>query len=64
MEHDGRKYTVTVANFQVLRCQRCGDIILDDAANERLSDALRAEVTVPIHAALVEAWISRDSFGN
>jgi putative zinc finger/helix-turn-helix YgiT family protein len=44
MEHDGRKYTVTVADFQVLRCQRCGDMILDDAANERLSDALRAQV--------------------
>jgi putative zinc finger/helix-turn-helix YgiT family protein len=44
MEHDGRKYTVTVADFHVLQCQRCGDLILDDAANKRLSDALRAEV--------------------
>jgi putative zinc finger/helix-turn-helix YgiT family protein len=44
MEHDGRKYDVSVANFQVLRCQNCGELFLDEAANERLSDALRAAV--------------------
>jgi putative zinc finger/helix-turn-helix YgiT family protein len=42
IEHDGRKYALTVADFQVLQCQNCGEIYLDVAANERLSDALRA----------------------
>jgi putative zinc finger/helix-turn-helix YgiT family protein len=43
MEHDGRKYNVSVADFQVLQCERCGAIILDDSANERLDQALRSE---------------------
>jgi putative zinc finger/helix-turn-helix YgiT family protein len=42
MEHDGRKYAISVPNFHVLKCQHCGEIFLDQAANERLSDALRA----------------------
>ncbi len=41
LEHDGRGYTVTINDFQVLQCQRCGAIVLDDAADDRLSDALR-----------------------
>jgi DNA-binding transcriptional regulator YiaG len=41
MEHDGRKYQVSVADFPVLQCQKCGAIILDDSANLRLDDALR-----------------------
>ena len=41
MEHDGRKYTISVADFSVLQCQNCGEIYLDGAADERLSDALR-----------------------
>jgi putative zinc finger/helix-turn-helix YgiT family protein len=44
LEHDGRKYTVSLVDYQVLQCQRCGAIVLDDAANERLSDGLRAAV--------------------
>ncbi len=42
MEHDGRKYKISVADFRVLQCQRCGAIILEDAANERLDEALHA----------------------
>src|SRR5271155_1660255 len=42
MEHDGRKYALTVADVPVLQCQNCGEIYLDVSANERLSDALRA----------------------
>ncbi len=44
LEHDGRKYSVTVSGLQAARCDNCGTIMLDDAANRRLSDALRAEV--------------------
>ena len=39
MEHDGRKFAISVADFPVLQCQNCGEIYLDEAANERLSDA-------------------------
>lgn len=38
LEHDGRGYTVTLNNFEVLQCQRCGAIVLDDAADDRLSE--------------------------
>ena len=46
MEHDGRKYNVSVADFPVLQCERCGAIILNDSANERLDEALRAEAGI------------------
>ena len=42
LDHDGRKYPISVINFPVARCEKCGSIILDDAANRRLSDALRS----------------------
>jgi hypothetical protein len=42
MEHEGQKYPLSVADFSVLQCQNCGEIYLDVAASERLSDALRA----------------------
>jgi putative zinc finger/helix-turn-helix YgiT family protein len=40
--HDGRTYRVTVSEFRVAHCERCGAIMLDDAANRRLSEALRS----------------------
>jgi DNA-binding transcriptional regulator YiaG len=46
LEHDGRKYKIVVEDFRVLQCQRCGAIILDDSANERLDDALRAAADI------------------
>jgi putative zinc finger/helix-turn-helix YgiT family protein len=42
LEHDGRKYSISIADFPVLKCQHCGEIYLDEAADERLSEALRA----------------------
>ncbi len=42
LDHDGRKYKVVVEDFHVLQCRRCGAIILEDSANERLDDALCA----------------------
>jgi putative zinc finger/helix-turn-helix YgiT family protein len=44
LEHDGRKYRVSLASFDVARCEKCGALVLDDAANRRLSDALRTEI--------------------
>jgi len=43
LEHDGRTYKVALENLNVLRCETCGAIILDDQANERISQALRRQ---------------------
>jgi putative zinc finger/helix-turn-helix YgiT family protein len=42
LDHDGRKYRVSVVNFEVARCANCGSMVFDDVANRRLSDALRS----------------------
>jgi putative zinc finger/helix-turn-helix YgiT family protein len=44
LEHDGRKYRVSVAGLEVERCEKCGATIFNDSANRRLTDALRTEV--------------------
>jgi DNA-binding transcriptional regulator YiaG len=44
MEHDGRQYDLTLTNFSVLQCRQCSEIVLDDAADKRLNDALRKAV--------------------
>lgn len=44
VEHDGGTYSITAEDFNVLQCKNCAAIVLDDAADERLSDALRQKV--------------------
>jgi putative zinc finger/helix-turn-helix YgiT family protein len=45
LEHDGKKYRVSIPDFQVALCEKCGrGMVFDDAANRRLSDALRGAV--------------------
>jgi putative zinc finger/helix-turn-helix YgiT family protein len=44
LEHDGRKYRVSLADFDVARCEKCGAMVFDDVANRKLSDSLRTEV--------------------
>lgn len=39
--HDGRAYTIIVPALNVLRCSRCGAIVLDDEADQKVTDALR-----------------------
>ena len=39
MEYDGRKYRIELPNFDVLKCDRCGTIVLTDAAEEMLVEA-------------------------
>jgi putative zinc finger/helix-turn-helix YgiT family protein len=43
-DHDGRTYTVTVPDLQTPRCDRCGELVLDDAANRQISAALRQQL--------------------
>jgi len=40
-EHDGRPYNFVVPALSILRCQQCGVITLDDAANRAISAAFR-----------------------
>ena len=42
MEHDGRKYAVSLQNFEVWQCRNCSETALDDSATQRLTDALRS----------------------
>lgn len=42
IEQDGRTYEVAVPQLPVARCETCGDIVLDDEANERISETFRA----------------------
>lgn len=39
--HDGRTYRIILPALSVLRCNRCGAIVLDDEADDKVSDALR-----------------------
>ena len=43
VEHDGRAYKVRIPGLHVLRCENCGALVLDDEANLKVSEALRAE---------------------
>jgi putative zinc finger/helix-turn-helix YgiT family protein len=43
VQHDGRTYSVQLPALEVLRCSECGAIVLDDAANARISEAFRYE---------------------
>lgn len=39
--HDGRTYTIILPALNVLRCSRCDSIVLDDDADQKVTDALR-----------------------
>ena len=42
LEHDGRAYQVTVPDLSVQRCDHCGQHVIPNAADDRISAALRA----------------------
>jgi putative zinc finger/helix-turn-helix YgiT family protein len=44
VQYDGRIYTVDVPRFEVPRCTNCGAMVLDDDANDQITDALRRQV--------------------
>src|SRR5438132_12848542 len=39
VEHDGRKYPVTIENFVVPKCENCGHIVIDRGAEAQISAA-------------------------
>ncbi len=42
VEHDGRTYPIHLPALEVLRCGRCGAVVLDDAADAKIGEAFRA----------------------
>ena len=50
LEHDGRTYSVSLRDFHVLQCSNCAAIVLDNAANERISNALRSTIGLMLPA--------------
>ena len=60
LEHDGRKYHVSLRDLHVAKCEKCGAMIFDDVANRRLSDALRDEAGL-LHPAQIREL--RDALG-
>jgi putative zinc finger/helix-turn-helix YgiT family protein len=42
LTHDGRAYPMNLPALNVFRCELCGAIVLDNAADKKISDALRA----------------------
>lgn len=43
-EHDGRSYTLAMPDLKTPRCQNCGELVLDSAANRQISEALRQQL--------------------
>lgn len=43
-EHDGRSYTVAIPDLKTPRCQNCGELVLDSAANRQITEALRQQL--------------------
>ena len=44
VQYDGRTYTIEVPEFHVPRCKNCGTMVLDDRANDQITDALHRQV--------------------
>src|SRR5580700_8281423 len=41
LEHDGRKYKIAIPNLSLLKCSVCGNRLLPDEADCRVSDEVR-----------------------
>lgn len=44
ISHDGRVYTVAVADLEAPRCEQCGHIVLTSEANRRIDAAFRQQL--------------------
>ncbi len=54
MEHDGRLYSFTVPNLEILECEACHSRVLPKAALEAVVDKLRAEAGLLKPAEILE----------
>jgi putative zinc finger/helix-turn-helix YgiT family protein len=46
MDHDGRSYTITIPQLEVLECESCKNRVLTDDAHKRIANALRREASL------------------
>ena len=44
VHYDGRTYSVEVPELHAPRCKNCGAIVMDDRANDQITDALRRQI--------------------
>ena len=44
IKHDGRLYSVEVPKLRVPRCEACGELMFDNAADEQIAQALREQL--------------------
>jgi putative zinc finger/helix-turn-helix YgiT family protein len=44
LKHDGRPYTIRIPDLTIPTCRKCGEQVFTSAEDERIRDALRAEV--------------------
>jgi len=44
IKHDGRLYVVEVPKLRVPRCEACGELMFDNAADEQIARALREQL--------------------
>ena len=41
IDHDGRKYQISIPDLSVIQCGNCSEIVVDDVADERISEVFR-----------------------
>jgi DNA-binding transcriptional regulator YiaG len=44
--YEGRSVCVTISDLEAPRCRECGEMLLDDAANQRISQVIRHELNL------------------
>ena len=44
VKHDGRLYVVEIPKLRVPRCEACGEMVFDNAADEQIAQALREQL--------------------
>jgi hypothetical protein len=44
IKHDGRSYVVEVPRLRLPRCEACGELMFDNAADEQIAHALRDQL--------------------
>jgi putative zinc finger/helix-turn-helix YgiT family protein len=54
-EHDGRAYAIAIPDLEMLVCEACGNRIIPEDSDDRLSDALRRVVGVLAPAEIRES---------
>lgn len=54
VEHEGLQYEVSVHQMPAARCTACGEMVLDDEANVRISDTFRRQLGLLMPAQILQ----------